>query len=319
MVWVSYPPPTVHVLIIANPVSGQGRARRHGAALADVLAGRGHAPNCVASQPICATQWLPRHLESADAVVVVGGDGTVRSVAQVVAQSGVPLVHAPQGNENLFARSLGMGPHLEDSVRLIESGTRRVIDVGVAGGHAMLLMASIGLDAEIVADVAAHRRASVSNWHYLTACARTLPGWRPAEVTVQVDGELVVPPQRGWAVVSNAAMYGGAINPAPMARMDDGLLDMTFFRASSALEMLAWLVRCRLGRQLGAPGFVHRRVREQVVITPAEPVRWQLDGDPPPDAALTGHLEVAIGERPLTVLMPPDCGQPPTPSVILGG
>ncbi|MDP7028765.1 MAG: diacylglycerol kinase family protein [Phycisphaerales bacterium] len=301
-------PRRMRILIVANPISGEGRARRHSEALAGALAGRGHDAISLASEQADAAMWLPRHLDGADAIAVVGGDGTVRSVAAVVAGSGVPLVHVPQGNENLFARSLGMGPRIEDTVRLLERGDRHEVDMAVANGRAMLLMASMGLDAEIVADVATRRRDRVSNMDYLAAAGRALVGWRPTAVTVRVDGEVVVPAQSGWVVVSNASMYGGGINPAPMARMDDRLLDLTFFRASSALEMAAWFVRCRLGLQREAAGFVHRRVPAEVVIEAASVSRWQLDGDPPPAASATRSLTVRLASSRLVVLGSPHGG-----------
>jgi diacylglycerol kinase family enzyme len=214
------------------------------------------------------------------------------------------MVHVPQGNENLFARSLGMGHRLEDSLALLESGEETLIDVGCVDGKAMLLMASIGLDAEIVSDVALNRGNQVSNLDYLRACLRNLHGRRPPQMTIVVDGEPVIAGQRGWVVVSNASEYGAQVNPAPMARLDDQLLDMTFFRASSGVEVFAWMARCRAGRQVGASGFVHRRSACSVVITTSEPTRWQLDGDPPPDGASpkTDRLSISIWNRGLPVL-----------------
>ncbi len=294
----------MRVVIVANPVSGRGRARRHSEALAAMLASKGYVADEVASEPGDARVWLPSHLVDADAVAVVGGDGTVRSMAMAVAEADVPLVHVPQGNENLFARSLGMGARLEQTVGLIETGRCSEVDIAQAGGEAMLLMASVGFDAEIVADVAARRRERVSNWHYVRSGLRQLRRWSPSRMSVQVDGAAVVSAQRGWVVVSNAPLYGGRLDPAPMARMDDGVLDLAFFPAASRLAMLGWLARCRLGRQVGAPTYVHRRVYQRVEIDCESPVRWQLDGDPPPDGApvLIERLCVSLAPVRLRVL-----------------
>ena len=134
----------MRVVIVANPVSGRGRARKRSAALAAVLESRGHETVLVASEPRDATEWLPCHLAGADAVAAVGGDGTVRSVSKVLAEARIPIVHVPQGNENLFARSQGMGRQLADTVASIEDGERHFVDMAEANGQAMLLMASIG-------------------------------------------------------------------------------------------------------------------------------------------------------------------------------
>ena len=170
----------------------------------------------------------------------------------------------------------------------------------------MLLMTSIGWDADIVANVATSRRDQVSNWDYVRAAMLRLQNWQPPLLTVTVDDELLVDRQRGWIVVSNASEYGGRVNPAPMACMDDRLLDVTFFRASSTLELMSWMLRCRFARQISAPGFVHRRAASSVCISSAVPVRWQLDGDPPPSSSSTRteHLSISLSDLRLPVLVP---------------
>ena len=53
--------------------------------------------------------WDPdAFIENKDAVVVVGGDGTLQSMTSAARRAGTPLYHAPFGTENLFARELGM-------------------------------------------------------------------------------------------------------------------------------------------------------------------------------------------------------------------
>ena len=299
----------MRVVIVANPVSGRGRARKRSAVLAALLESRGHETVLVASEPRDATEWLPNHLSGADVVALVSGDGTVRSVAAVVAQAGVPLVHVPQGNENLFARSQKMGTKLTDTVALIEQGEPRLVDMAEANGCAMLLMASIGFDAEVVADVAARRRERVSNWHYVRAGLRTLCRWTPPELTIHVDGQAVVSATRGWVVVSNAREYARRFDPAPMAKMDDQKLDMTFFPVASAAQMVRWLIRCRLGWQVESAGYVHQTASRGVEIDCDVPARWQLDGDPPPEvdnsASRVCRLEVSLSSERLKVLVPP--------------
>ena len=296
----------MRILIVANPVSGRGRSRKRSDALRALLTQRGHDSTIVASARTDARTWLSPHLKDVDVVAVVGGDGTVRSVAAAVAHAGIPLVHVPSGNENLFARALGMGSDIADTVRIIETGEHKLIDIGLVEEEAMLLMTSIGWDADIVANVATSRRDQVSNWDYVRAAMLRLQNWQPPLLTVTVDDELLVDRQRGWIVVSNASEYGGRVNPAPMACMDDRLLDVTFFRASSTLELMSWMLRCRFARQVSAPGFVHRRAASSVCISSAVPVRWQLDGDPPPSSSSsrTEHLSISLSDLRLPVLVP---------------
>src|SRR3954447_9297302 len=64
-----------------------------------------------------------------DAVVVGGGDGTVRTVAAVLAGTGVPLGILPLGTLNHFAKDLGIPLELDGAAAVIATGSARTIDV----------------------------------------------------------------------------------------------------------------------------------------------------------------------------------------------
>jgi YegS/Rv2252/BmrU family lipid kinase len=292
----------MHVILVFNPISGRGGGQHRAAAIGEVLAGRGHVAELVPSETGDAARWLGERLASVDAVVVVGGDGTVRSVAGVVAEAGIPLLHVPGGNENLFARGLGMTGDVDAVVAAVERGQRRDVDMATANGETMLLMASVGLDAEIVAEVAARRGRTVSNWTYARAALSQLRRCTPPRCSVVVDGNEVVSGQTGWCVVANSPLYGGRINPAPMAKLDDGLLDMVFFPASTSLGVLRWMNRCRRGRQSARAGFVHRTAASDVEITVDEPARLQIDGDPAAGGEPVGRVQVIRSPQSLVVL-----------------
>lgn len=91
-------------------------------------------------------------------VIVAGGDGTVRTVAEAVYETGTPLALLPAGTGNLLARNLGLPLNdVEGSVAAAFTGETRGVDVAVAElededgtrrTRTFLVMAGIGLDAE---------------------------------------------------------------------------------------------------------------------------------------------------------------------------
>src|SRR6218665_3144063 len=92
-------------------------------------------------------------------VIIIGGDGTVRAVVEAVYEHRTPVALLPTGTGNLLARNLGIPLNdVEACVATAFAGSTRAIDVGLAEiehedgrrtGHVFLVMAGIGLDAEM--------------------------------------------------------------------------------------------------------------------------------------------------------------------------
>jgi diacylglycerol kinase (ATP) len=87
---------------------------------------------------------------------------------------------------------------------------------------------------------------------YVAAVLRTLAVYKPHPFRLTVDGE---PHElRAWLVaVGNGPAYGGGMNIAPNARLDDGLLDITVVGEMSRLEMLWNFPKVFKGTHLANP------------------------------------------------------------------
>jgi diacylglycerol kinase (ATP) len=115
--------------VLVNPTAGGGRAAATGRGLLRALLARGHGVRLIGG-PDAARARAAAHgavADGVDAVVVVGGDGTINIGAGAVAGSGVPLGVVPAGSGNDVARAAGL-PRRDAaaSVRALE----RALDTG---------------------------------------------------------------------------------------------------------------------------------------------------------------------------------------------
>jgi diacylglycerol kinase (ATP) len=308
--------PRVRTLVIFNPISGAGRASRRAAVLAGVLEKAGQMPHVIESEPSPAENWLAGHLASSDAGVVVGGDGLVHAVAPVFAASGVPLLHDPAGTENLFARDLYKSPRPKPPEVVAEWLSKRAIrrvdlirlqttdPEGVVTPSFMLVMASIGFDAAVVEDLAARRAGAISKWSYTAPILRAIGRWRGSKLTVSIDGEAVCEGEQGSLIIANSHEYAGRLDPARAARIDDGLLDVVFMPARTAVGMAKWsLLAMARGAHVGRRGLRYRTGSSlSVLVEPASD--WQVDGDPGPSGGPITHLEARVDPMALPVIVP---------------
>ena len=142
--------------------AGAGTASHRGAdgLLGDLEAAL-QALDVSADLEICSGPDLKRLAEAAlararsaeiDAVVVGGGDGSIRTVAGVLAETGVPLGILPLGTLNHFAKDLGIPLHLKDAAEVIAKGETRTVDLADVNGETFINNSSIGIYPYIVID-----------------------------------------------------------------------------------------------------------------------------------------------------------------------
>ena len=85
-----------------------------------------------------------------DAVVVAGGDGTMRSAAEVLAGTGTALGVLPAGTFNHFAQDLGMPSGLDEAVAALAEAVATTVDVGEVNGRVFVNNSVLGVYPAVV-------------------------------------------------------------------------------------------------------------------------------------------------------------------------
>ncbi|MFT4592585.1 MAG: diacylglycerol kinase (ATP) [Phycisphaerales bacterium] len=267
-------------MVIYNPVSGRGRSCKSAGAIAELLVRVPCDVELVQTKPTSPTQWLlPKLQYNPNAIVVVGGDGTLRQIASIAKNTNIPVYHAACGTENLFAKSMAVSRTPEVIVEKIKQRSTTTIDTATANDSFMLLMASVGFDAAVVADLSEHRGTSITHFSYIMPIVRQLLRWTVPTVSITVDDKEVVSKQKGWVVVANCKAYARGLNPARNADIADGKLDMVFFPLTGRWSLLKWIRLMKRGTHLHHPEVLCLRGKTVVVRT-SMPSAWQIDGDP---------------------------------------
>jgi diacylglycerol kinase (ATP) len=195
-------------------------------------------------------------------VIVVGGDGTVRAAADAVYPSGVPLALVPVGTGNLLARNLRLPlADLEHSVRVAFEGFDRRIDIAFAeleredGGitrHAFLVMAGIGLDANMAANTNSGLKRRIGWLAYAHPIAASVIRNKQLPMHYKLDDARSRSVRAHTVIVGNCGTLTANILLLPDAVIDDGLLDVVVLRPNGAV---GW---ARIGSRLALNGMLHR-------------------------------------------------------------
>ncbi|WP_329480314.1 YegS/Rv2252/BmrU family lipid kinase [Kribbella sp. NBC_01510] len=242
------------VALVVNPTAGRGLGARVAPIVRERLAAAGLTVDVFATS--CAEDVGRISAEvvasGADAVALIGGDGTIHLGAQVLAKSGMPFGVIPAGTGNDFAR--GIGVPLKDpaaAADLIVAGKTRTIDLAVAKDEYITTVVAGGFDSLV------NRRANAMSWpkgnsRYTVATLAELRTFKPLEYVVTVDGE-VIETKAMLVAVGTGPTYGGGLQICAGAEIDDGLLDVTIIQPVSRLTLLQMFPKLSKGTHVGHP------------------------------------------------------------------
>ncbi|MGI4896778.1 MAG: diacylglycerol/lipid kinase family protein [Janthinobacterium lividum] len=225
-----------------------------------------------------------------DIVLVAGGDGTVRAVAESMKGTGIPMGLLPAGTGNLLARNLDI-PHadLAAALDLVFAAPDTSVDVGWlevdrSGAdadperHLFLVMAGLGFDAAMMAGVEDRLKRRLGYGAYVVSGARVL--WGPqAKVRLRVDGGDINSVRTRAVIVGNCGKLTKQLVLMPDAEIDDGLLDAVVLspRGGIGWGEVAWAIATR--DRKGQRRVKHLRGKTFDVWCD-QPQEVELDGDP---------------------------------------
>ncbi|MCA1307125.1 diacylglycerol/lipid kinase family protein [Microbacterium sp. 2216-1] len=241
--------------------------------------------------------------EGASAVLVAGGDGTVRAVAEAMAGSDVPFAVLPGGTGNLFARNMSLPlTQPESMMNAVFTGFTHPVDMGWAmltrddgseDEHGFVVLAGMGRDADMIAKTNPDLKKSVGWVAYLDGAARSLPGAKPFRIVFQVDDGKLHSAKVQSMLFANCGALPAGIALMPDASLDDGQLDIAVIQPSGPLGWLGlwrkiWWDNSVLRRSRAGRLVLQRRGRDASIryltggtaeAAMVSPTSIELDGD----------------------------------------
>ncbi|MET0830526.1 MAG: diacylglycerol kinase family protein [Microbacterium sp.] len=188
----------------------------------------------------------------ADLVIVAGGDGTVRAVAEHLADvsSAAQLGIIPLGTGNLLARNLDVPINDVPAafVRALDGDTRAVdvgwVEVELGNGterHAFLVMVGFGIDAHMIAETDDDLKDKAGWLAYVESLGRALAASEVVPFHITKDDEPARDEEGHTLLIANCGSLQGGITLLPDAVPDDGELDYLVLSAEGVGQWLGTL------------------------------------------------------------------------------
>ena len=239
---------SLRVKLIANPNAGEGDASNAADNLKLVLGflkKNGLKVDVALTSPKEEATPVARRAgkKGYKVVIAMGGDGTIEAVMRGMIGTKARLGIIPAGTQNNIAKSLGIPSDLEEACALIASDNTLKLDVGQVKTRKgkkfdFFELATIGLSATIYPEankVASGKFSSIKATGLTFFHQETKP-----KVFLTFNDESKIDVETMLVMVSNTPMFGKNFMVAPVASLQDGLLDISVYPEFSKVELLRY-------------------------------------------------------------------------------
>ena len=265
--------------IIINPVSGGGKNQEIARQITELLAQRGEQARVFATE--CegdGDRQAHLALESGcNAVVCVGGDGTLSEVVDAMANSGKTLYIVPNGTGNDFARALGLPKDPMTAFVAQLDGEEAAIDCGSLNGRAFMNVSGSGFDVEVLRKTEELKAIYPGEQAYTKAVLAVISSYKPSDMEISIDGGAFKTYRATIIEVANGRFFGGGMLVAPQASFQDGMFDVVIVNQVPSVLIPCLLPLFKLGIHVHLP--IARVIRAKELVMRTKDMVINIDGN----------------------------------------
>ncbi len=291
------------IAFIINPVSGAKKQQ-------DI---KRTLPGCL-SQILDSTQWSVSIAQTEyaghatllaqqyatqgfDAVVAVGGDGTVNEIACGLRDTQTAMAILPMGSGNGLARHLHIPMDVNKAIDLLNHCEPMRIDYGLANDRLFVCTCGTGFDATVAERFAGNTRRGFMT--YIRTVIRLVFTYR--SLSYHITGEGLDETHRAFLITfANANQWGNEAIIAPKANLQDGKMDIMIMSPNALWGSLPLAVRLFAGNIDRSPMIQTLRAGD-ILLQRECAAAFHIDGDP---VQIGQDIRIRIVKAGLSVLVP---------------
>ncbi len=289
------------ILFILNSGSGTGNCDAITTQITERFSVLGEEVRIVLASTGEEMEWAARQglAAGATAIVAGGGDGTISTVAGVLADSDVPLGVLPLGTLNHFAKDLGIPLEPAKALEVIVAGHTIAVDAGEVNGKLFLNNSSLGLYARIVRLRQRYQARGIAKWFVAAWAMLKVMEENPVfTVRIGVNGESVTY-RSSLVMVGNNAYRMEGLDAGSRDSLTSGQLSVYVVQSEGKLGLARLIWQIVAGRAEEGEEFEVHHVTAATVETASSTMPVARDGEV---AQLTMPLQFRIRSKALLVL-----------------
>ena len=264
---------TQKLLFVVNPGSGNGDVN-YSEEITTFFKERAEEIEIYELPSDCSLEKLKTAIKksNADRVVAVGGDGTLKLVAECLVDSETPIGIIPAGSANGMAKELGIPQELQEAIALTIAGKLKKIHAVMVNKELCIHLSDIGFNAYLVKKfdelpTRGMRTYAKAAWHAF---------WnhQKMDVSFKIDGK-IMNQKAAMVVLANATKYGTGLQINPDGKLDDRLFEVIIVKEYAVMEILKiWISKLPWN-----PKKIESFQVSELAIKTKHKVHFQVDGE----------------------------------------
>lgn len=212
-------------------------------------------------------------------VIIAGGDGTVNNVVNTMLASGInlPIAIFPTGTANDFAHYYDIPTNIDKMIAIASEENYSYADLGKVNGVYFVNVAAMGFLVDVSQKTSPDAKTTLGVMSYYLKGVREVPNLK--SITMRVESkEYSGVDKIYFMLVMNGKSAGGFKRVAPMASLNDGLLDVLMFREMPLVEFPGLLFNFMQGNHSENKNVIFFRTKELFLDT-SEDIGTDIDGE----------------------------------------
>lgn len=291
-----------NIAFIINPIAGTQKKQKLPKLITQTLDKSQWLPNIVFTEHAGHAEELAKQFAQMgfEAVVAVGGDGTVNEVARGLRDTQTAMGILPMGSGNGLARHLNIPMRLNRALEVFNRCEPIKIDYGLANGHVFVTTCGTGFDAMIAEQFAAAGKRGFKT--YVQKIVEDLITYKPETYRIvesEGESELDITTTAFLITFANANQWGNEAYIAPKASVQDGKMDICIM-SSKAVFAVPSLAVGLFTKMLDKSLFMDGAKAKDVILYREKEGPFHIDGDP---IQMEKDIHIQIVEEGLKVLV----------------
>ncbi len=234
-------------------------------------------------------------LKNFDAVIAVGGDGTINNIAAQLINQKTALGIIPMGSGNGLSRALNIPFNLKKAIGIVLNGRSNKIDTGLINEIPFVNLAGVGFDAHVAGKF--HSSVSRGLLNYVKITISEFNNYKPRTYKISYDG-IDRKISAFLITVNNGTQFGNNAFTAPNALLNDGLLNVMIIHSCAWYDIPSLAFRL-FTRTIHKHRNVETFTTDSISIRRNENELVNIDGEP---FQMSTDLKLSINKLSLSII-----------------